>query len=226
MARSVTLGEIRQRARDRADKQGDHIDDAEWTRLIDASYCELYELLASSGLNYFEATQSITTDGTATVDCPDDYFQTIGIDRGDGSDGIELDPIDVRQRHKYGSGHEALAYRIVNNTITFYPTPSTGRTYTHLYIPAAASLVDADDDTEIDGVSGWEELIVVQVAIKALHKEESDTSALERAEQKLLARITEMADLRQASIPRRIVDVRTADDDDLIGRTVPPGWGE
>ena len=67
-----------------------------------------------------------------------------------------------------------------------------------------------DTDT-FDGVNGWEEYIVVDVAIKALTKEESPTQELEAAKMALLKRIESSAPNRDAGMSGRVTDVHAID---------------
>ncbi len=75
-------------------------------------------------------------------------------------------------------------------------------------------------DTDIlDGVSGWTEYVIVDAAIKALEKEESDTSALQIRKQMLKQRIEESAMNRDAGQPDTISATRR--NGDMSGS----GWG-
>lgn len=221
MARSVTLLELMTRAQTRADMTVDedgegYITTAMWSRIIDAAYCELYDLLVASGLHYFESTQSITTDGTANVALPSDYYATIGVDASVANEWRELTRAGVRERNRFGgTGPWAAAYRIAGANLVLYPTPPTGQTYRHIYVPRPASLVDAATSTTIEGVAGWEELIVVLAAKKARIREEASVSDLIEEERALKQRITEMAELRESAAPQRIHDVQDCEQDTL-----------
>jgi hypothetical protein len=59
--------------------------------------------------------------------------------------------------------------------VMILPKPRSGDEYIHTYLVAPADL-SSDSDT-IDGVSGWEEFIVLDSAIKCLVKEESTAQA-------------------------------------------------
>jgi hypothetical protein len=74
-----------------------------------------------------------------------------------------------------------------------------------LYVPACPRLVL---DTDIfDGVNGWEEYIVVDVARKAKEKEESDTTELVNSKSALIKRIEDSAPNRNAGQPGRVTDI-------------------
>ena len=76
------------------------------------------------------------------------------------------------------------------------------------YIPRCPELV-ADDD-EFNGISGWEEYVIVDVAIKMLQKEESDTSVLAAQKANLKKRIEQMSSDRDTGIAETITDVRSS----------------
>jgi hypothetical protein len=71
-----------------------------------------------------------------------------------------------------------------------------GDIYKHTYTVAPADL--SSDATLVDGVSGWEEYIVLDAAIKCLAKEQSSTATatLERQLERMSARLDEMAENR------------------------------
>jgi hypothetical protein len=63
-----------------------------------------------------------------------------------------------------------------------------------------------DDADTMDGVSGWGEYVIVDCVIKALQKEESDTSVAERQKAGLVQRIVDMAANRDAANPLTVTD--------------------
>jgi hypothetical protein len=78
-----------------------------------------------------------------------------------------------------------------------------------------------DADLTISGISGWLEYVIVDAAIKALTKEESDTSALKMEKDALRQRIEESAMNKDAGQPDTISSTRGYDGD-AFG---PGGWG-
>src|SRR5688572_21160147 len=104
MARRYTLATLRTRCKQRADKENDsHISDAEWAALIGEAYGELYEIVAGTGLRYFETVHEFTADGSDGYDEPDDHGKTVGLDRVE-SDGsrYSLRPLMAQERQLYG----------------------------------------------------------------------------------------------------------------------------
>lgn len=66
-------------------------------------------------------------------------------------------------------------------------------------------------DTDIlDGVNGWEEYVTIDAAIKALRKEESDTSILMAEKAAMMKRILDSAPNRDAGQPDFISNTRNA----------------
>ncbi len=210
MARTFTLAQLRTKARERSDMvNSSFVTDSELNGYISASYAELYDLLVQSGLIYFTpTTQTITGSGSETYALPADYYGTIRVDRLSGSDYLPLTEYMIMERHSFeNSSGDATVYSPQGSNISLLPAPSGG-TYRHIYIPAPSNL-SSDSDT-VDGVSGWEEFIVVDAAKKMLQKEESSTAAIERDLERIRARIEEMVQNRAWSTPRRVVDVRGA----------------
>lgn len=222
MPRRYALSTLRTRCQRRADMESDgHIADAEWDALISEQYGELYEIVAGTGLRYFEVTHTITADGSASYDEPDDHGKTIGVDRvnADGT-RFALRPLMAQERTRYG-GVEGIAYEyaIVDNLVYFYPEPQSG-TYELLYIPQPPDISAYADADLIDVVCIYGEAFLLWgVAVKALSKSEGDVrlalAERERAAQKLL----EWAAERDANEPRR----RVLDPDDGSGAPADAG---
>ena len=214
MARTFTLLQIRTRARERADMvNSSFITDSELNGYISASYAELYDILIQSGLIYFTPTaQTITgVAGTENYALPSDYYGTVSVSRKSGNDYFPVVEYMITEREQYenSGNNNSVAYSVQGANLSLLPTPSGG-TYRHIYIPAPVDLTASVDGTTIDGVSGWEEYIVVDAARKMLQKEESSTTGVERDLMRLKERIEEMAQNRAWSTPRRVTDVQSS----------------
>ena len=219
MARKFTIQKLMSRARTRADMtNSDFVTDVELRDLLSASFAHLYELLIQSGLIYFDPkVQTITGDGSETHDLPDDYYGTMRVDyRWSSNYFTELSEYMDAERTRFEnaiggatSGY-STHYQIQGTKISLLPSPRGG-TYRHRYIPAPLDLggEGISTDTEIDGVGGWEEFVVVDTARKMLMKEESSTTQMERELDKIMMRIEEKAQNRSWATPRHIVDVQT-----------------
>lgn len=226
---TVTLGDVRLAAKRRADMENaSFVTDEEWNSYINASYKELYDLLIGSyGNDYFVAPPvQFTTDGTSqfyTLPDGSSYnyapalYKLLGVDlqaNGNALQWIRLKPFNFSERNRFSPyGMQALyaysniRYRLNGNNIWFTPTPQAGLTVQLWYIPQPSNL--EDDGDGFDGISGWEEYVIIDAAIKALIKEESDPTALGMQKQAMIARITAMAENRDAGEPATVADVRS-----------------
>lgn len=217
----LSLGQARYMAQQKADRVGSNfVTLPEWNTYLNQSYFELYDLLVTLYEDYYIQTPyEFTTDGsTSQYALPDDFYKLMGVDCGLGSgvNGfVTLHKFDFIQRNRYiypninGSflGVFNLRYRLVGNTLMFIPTPAGNQTIRLWYIPKLTQLLQ---DTDImSGISGWTEYVLVDAAIKALMKEESDVQGLMIQKQMLLKRIEESAMNRDAGQPDTISDTRT-----------------
>lgn len=80
------------------------------------------------------------------------------------------------------------------------------------------------DTTTVDGISGWEEYIILDAAIKARIKEESDIQALMIQKASMLDRINQLSESRDASLPSRVSDTQSIDYSYMPGGAF--GYGE
>ncbi len=150
----------------RADKaEDDHILGPEWRALISEVWgADVFQVVADTGLRYFETTTSLTTDGAAYVAEPDGLAKVIRLDYIDDADRrTELQELTS---HEEGSlagltGTVARWFALVDDRIYLYPTPASGQTYEILYIPQAPDVSGYADDACIDLVSADGEACVV-----------------------------------------------------------------
>lgn len=221
LSADLSLGQARYMAQQKADRVGSNfVTLPEWNTYLNQSYFELYDLLITLYEDYYvQDPYEFTTDGTtAQYPLPDDFYKLLGVDCGIGSgvNGfVTLHKFDFIQRNRYiypnvsGSflGVFNLRYRLVGNTLMFIPTPNGNQVIRMWYIPKLVQLLK---DTDImTGISGWTEYVLVDAAIKALMKEESDVQGLMLQKQMLLKRIEDSAMNRDAGQPDTISDTRT-----------------
>ena len=76
------------------------------------------------------------------------------------------------------------------------------------FAPTETPLTDADPI--YPGINGWEEHVVLSVAIRLLAKEESDTSDLRAERDRIEARILMARGKRDVGRPERVTNVRAA----------------
>lgn len=218
MANSVTLLQLKTRARERADMVGStFIGDSELNSYANASYAELYDLLITSYEDYFTTSDSftLTTSDSGVSALPTDFYKLRGLDYQLGGEFITVYPYDwnsrnLRQRNvsKIWLGDYDLAYRIMGGNLRIEPRDNATGTYQLWYIPIYTPLT-ADTDNINTNISNnnWEEYIVLDMAIKMLNKEESATGHLVREKEALIKRIESMAGDRDIDQPERVSDV-------------------
>ncbi len=220
LAGDMSLAQVRLMAQQRADMvNSNFLTVPEWNTNIVNSYFELYDLLVTVYEDYFVKTPLIIpTDGvTSQFTLPTDFYKLTGVDLAINASVaayVTLNKFDFVQRNSYlypqlnttALGIANLKYRLVGNTLMMIPTPAGGQNLRVWYIPR---LVQPLQETDIlDGVSGWLEYVIVDAAIKALQKEESDVSVLAMEKMALVKRIEESAMNRDAGMPDTISDVR------------------
>lgn len=81
------------------------------------------------------------------------------------------------------------------------------------------------DSTTIDGVSGWEEYIIVDSALKAMGKEEDENNFMVISKQAMVQRLKDMAINRDAANPATVADVQWSDFWWPTGNGSGSGWG-
>jgi hypothetical protein len=211
----TTRGDVKLLAQQLADKVGSpFVSDAEWNTYIQLGLNALYDLLIQKyGNDYFVApAYALTADGVSdTFSLPDGstfpaFYKLLGVDVQVSGAWLSLSPFMMSQRNRYPANGTAgdLRYRLAGSKLWLTPRAAAGLALQVWYIPRLTPLTtDAD---VIDGVSGWEELVAVKAAIKALQKEESDASILTAEEAKLTHRIVEAAENRDAGAPMTVGD--------------------
>jgi hypothetical protein len=211
----ATLAEVRTRALQRADMEYNsavaggnrYVTTTELNQLINVSYKRLYGTLVRYGMHRAETTYAITGDGRfSTYDLPADMYAILGVYRvEDSGDSVYLGRHDHRHRPNTQRTNDASTYRVVGADIQFSPYPADG-TYHVVYVPGPADL-SADSDT-IDSVLGWEEYVVIDVAIKLKLKEGTDVSGLLADRELLIRQIQDEARDEEMSETYTIADVR------------------
>lgn len=154
------------------------LSDAELQGILSTGYGELYSILVESGMRYFESTDAITSDGNASYALPSDFFVSIGVDYV-ASTGrrIALGELMVQERNVYSGasgGGRAHAYALTGSNLTLYPTPASGQSYEHLYVPQPTDLSAVADSTSVDVVTAdGEAFLDAYLLVEMLDKEEN-----------------------------------------------------
>lgn len=200
MARSFTLAQIRTAVLGLCDAENDGNLVTAWLNTaISSSYSELVDLLVSSGLFYFRSTATLSYSAvTGLAALPADFLATVSVwYEKDASRRLPLRAVSIRDAWKFKktSVSRAFCFETVGTNIQLYPPPPSGQTYTLIYVPCAADLTS--DGQTVDGVQGFEELIVVDAAIKVGIRQETDVQVLLGRKQELLGRIQQMSQNRE-----------------------------
>ena len=216
---TVSLSDLRAWVRERADVVSDlFVTDAtdSLDRLIDASLRELYDILLAADADRYLTVSApvVVASGSSTIDVTSalggsGMMRWSGLERSMGGGEYRDVPRGVfRERNSYTDLRYLLGDVGGNATVRLFPTGLAPGTYRIWYTPPVASI----ESNNFDGINGWEEYVVVDVAIKIRQKEEADARDLMLSKGALLARIQAMG-RRDAGEPPRIADVHTEEPD-------------
>lgn len=236
----LSLAQVRFLAQCRVEMVNDpFITVPEWNSYINQSYFELFDLLVTVYEDYYLADPVIfQTTGADSYDLPNGsnysnaspYYKAMGVDLGLSNNNnawVTLKKYDFISRNRYlypqltstYLGVFNLRYRILGDKIHFIPTPSTGQFVRFWYVPRMIMLLQ--DTDLLKGISGWSEYVIVDAAIKAAQKEESDVSVLMAQKMALKQRIEDSAMNRDAGQPDTISNTRANAE-----RWGGGGWGD
>ena len=218
MARTFTVAELITRIRERSNtERSNFVTDDEIIRYIDQAYTKLYDLIVSKFENYYIAEHSFTTDGVNQFyDLPADFYKLVGIDQlqntsGSGDNALTVRPFNFNERNRYNNILFAVTaaafyrYLIQGTKIKILPQPSAGITFKMWHIPAPAKITTSAQ--VIDGIAGWEEVVILTAAVQIMNKQELDSSALKREQLEAMDRVITMATERDAALPERVTDL-------------------
>lgn len=211
MARNIQLGTLVDRCKKRADMENQSlISDTEWKEYISEQYEELYAIIADAGYAKFDTEDTISTDGSTSYALPSDHLATVGVDYVVDNDGHRRTLVELmaqeRNIFRGDSAQEAIAWRFTGENIELLPTPPSGQTYKHVYVPQPPDLSSAIDSTDVDMVttSGLR-FVIWGVTVMALSKEQSDTREAFAERERARSRVEEWAARYALNNPRRPV---------------------
>lgn len=213
---SITLLQIRQQARQRADMENsEFVSDSELTNYINASIAELHDIMIQSyGANYFtKSLEFFTTLNEESYALPADFYKLDGVDAKINNDQwTSLKRFNFPERNRFSDsapwnrlGTKFLYYRLVGANLVFTPVPDAGTAIRIWYTPVSTKLA-LDADT-LDDLNQYVEYVIVDAAIKMMQKEESDVSVLFAQKQALIKRIEEASQNRDAGEPESVSDI-------------------
>lgn len=209
--------DLRTRIRRAADQENStFVADAELNGEITTAVAELHgKLLQAFGEDYFEKDYSFSTVvGQEEYDLPADFVRQTGLSmKLDGSQWTPIHRYEKSERdylENFGQQAAGFRYRLRGRKLSILPKPSAIIACRMPYLPRAVPL--ALDGDVLTGYEGWEEFVVLRGAIYCMDKEESDSSAKRADLMRMLSRIEEEKERRDANEPARVVDVEEFSD--------------
>lgn len=216
---TITLTQLIAQSRQRADMENSQfVTDAELTTYINSSIAELHDLLIGAYDSDYSlrSVSFTTTSGTSDYALPNgtnysaapSFYKLRGVDIAlYGSEYVNIQAFNFNERNNNinATWNEAIRYRLVGSNITFSPAPTGTMNCRLWYLPVATKLASGGDT--LDDLNQYSEYVIVDAAIKCMQKEESDVSVLMAQKAALTARITQMAQNRDAGSSESITDV-------------------
>lgn len=194
----------------------------EWCALISEAYGELYTIVFEAGLEYFEYTQTLTTNGTNILAEVADHLSTVALAClriGTTDQWKDLRELMAQERSMVSgmTGSYPTSFALVDDQIYLYPTPPTGLTLQMRYIPQPPELLEFNADQSVladvvtpDGLA----FLIWSVAVKAIAKGEGDAALAIQEREGARDRFTTSVQLRALNAPRRrIMDDGDSTDD-------------
>jgi hypothetical protein len=221
---ATTLLQLRTRIRQRADQEhtGERFTDSEINDLINVKVKELYELLVLHSLHRtetdFTVSPTSTSPATLSYTLPADLFAVLAVYAKYQDDLAYryLTRHDHRTYPDVNNPMDAETYRVRGSVIEFNPVPTSG-TYVVRYVPVPGEL--ATDTDTFDGILGWEEYVVIAVALCMMDKDEDDPATIAHLEGQLArlhGRIKQAARQMEISESPAIAKVRWSAFDDVL----------
>jgi len=197
VADSVLVSTVRDNARARVDDASGAIaGDTEVLGYVQQAYKRLHGLYVGAEPDRFRTEATVTTSGSATSNLPADWLSTIGVDYQPATNTrYALRRLQEAERNAFNgvTNSQAMAYRVIGTTLALYPTPPSGQTYIHIYIPTTGTLTAG---SSIDCRNGHEVFLEMLVARRLLEKEEAYDGRYEKQIDQIESELVEEAALR------------------------------
>lgn len=208
MATFVTLTELIQRTRQRADMEnGTFVSDDEITHYLNDEIFDLYAKMVNveSGKLFGTVSPTLTQIGDNAYQLPSDFMRLVDVNVHTGSRWVpayEADEQEYLQLHtrQYTGDYDVRYYLYLNQTqgryeLFVFPAKSVDNIGVR-YIPEAPRLSLGSDT--LKWPSNWHEPVVAASAAKCLIKEESDPTGVLMDAEKGTARV--LKDIRSQSV--------------------------
>lgn len=214
--RAYTVEDLMKKVRQRTDQEtSSFISDEELIDYIDGSFADFYDQITGLYEQYNLTFATIVTAAdTQIYNLPANFYKAQGIETAtSGGKKVSLERFewadrnnttdDIGQVSDVGTNVE---YNIMGNTIMFNPQPQAGLNITVWYTPSAPKLTSKSQI--VDGINGWEELIIADASIKVYEKQEQDPGVFMSQKKRMIERMQEMGQNRDAVKPRKVSDAR------------------
>jgi hypothetical protein len=169
-------------------------------------------LVDALGEEYVSSSASFTTiANTSDYAVPASFYKLYGVDLDYHGVMRSLKQYTRAERNTYRELHPEYLprYSLVGTNIRLYPIPTAGLTGAILYAPEATTLVNSGDT--VNYPNGWQRFIVIDAAIQALAKEESDVRTLVAERAAIIKEIEQTKEQRDLATPKRVVDLEVAE---------------
>lgn len=169
-------------------------------------------LVDALGEEYVSSSSSFTTlANTSDYAVPSGFYKLYGVDLDYHGVMRSLKQYTRAERNTYRELHPEYLprYSLVGTNIRLYPIPTAGLTGAILYAPEATILTNSGDTVSYP--NGWERFIVIDAAIQALAKEESDVRTLAAERAAIIKEIEQTKEQRDLATPKRVVDLEVAE---------------
>jgi hypothetical protein len=222
-----TLSQLRTAAQQRCDRvNSTFVTSSEWASYINSSALQLYSIIVEKFGDDYSSAPPLrwTTDGvTERYQLPPDFFKLLGVDLlvtpNQPSYRLTVYPFNRGQRNKYSPWNVPIAYGMLSNLhyrldgkyLWFTPFPASGQQVQIEYVPVFTQLVNDTDVLNTGVLAGFDEYVVLDAAIKAMVKEESDASALMAQKGEVVQQIEIAAENRDAGMPVTVTDSNWSD---------------
>lgn len=193
---------------------------AEWYRSLNVWTAKLWNHLVKVDPDRYTREQALAP-GSQDYDCPADYYGTVRVDYiSDANQGIYVEIPRlygteenriVQTQADYPQGYTFRYNAATPSTQSIRILPTSQYAMRHLYTVAPPSYAtDGTDSAElVIGIAGFEEFIVIGMAIDARIKEESSVVQLRQSMGEMVQHLEEMAENRSVSDAGHVTDSNT-----------------
>lgn len=206
-----------EQARQRADQVGSQfITDLEALGYLKLAYQNFYDELVQSNNQYYLTTVDIQlVNNQQDYALPTNFYKLLGVDLNNiVGYPVTLRPFQFNERNRFKyAGLTTMAgpiyrYTLLGDSIRFTPVPGSGSVKLY-YTPLAALPSTLGDDVK---TLGFDEFMILFVAMKMLAKEESDTTLVAQELALQRQRVQTMVADQDSSFPKVVIDVDTIND--------------